>query len=232
MWRILRYIILLSVAGWCAVLPAQDEAEPAAEAEEQEPEKMPLYQGVLVEADAFSAVMSAVWSDRYSFEAGVRVDLRDKFFPAFEMGVAGADRTSVNGYGFKTDGVFFRIGGDYNLLKPTPPEARIQRYFLIGVRYAFSPFAYDVTDIRVDNGYWSDDVMRDYLGVRTVQHWMEVVGGLHVEVARNLYLGWGVRRKIRFGSDDTGEVSPWFIPGIGIKSIGNVGFNYTVGYKF
>ena len=23
MWRILRYIILLSVAGWCAVLPAQ-----------------------------------------------------------------------------------------------------------------------------------------------------------------------------------------------------------------
>lgn len=232
MWRILRYIILLSAAGWCAVLPAQDEAEPAAEAEEQEPEKKPLYQGVLVEADAFSAVMSAVWSDRYSFEAGVRVDLRDKFFPAFEMGVAGADRTSVNGYGFKTDGVFFRIGGDYNLLKPTPPEARIQRYFLIGVRYAFSPFAYDVTDIRVDNGYWSDDVMRDYLGVRTVQHWMEVVGGLHVEVARNLYLGWGVRWKIRFGSDDTGEVSPWFIPGIGIKSIGNVGFNYTVGYKF
>ena len=232
MWRILRYIILLSAVGWCAVLPAQDEAEPAAEAEEQEPEKMPLYQGVLVEADAFSAVMSAVWSDRYSFEAGVRVDLRDKFFPAFEMGVAGADRTSVNGYGFKADGVFFRIGGDYNLLKPTPPEARIQRYFLIGVRYAFSPFAYDVTDIRVDNGYWSDDVMRDYLGVRTVQHWMEVVGGLHVEVARNLYLGWGVRWKIRFGSDDTGEVSPWFIPGIGIKSIGNVGFNYTVGYKF
>ncbi len=227
MWRISRYITLLSAACCAVLLPAQEPSDPA-----PEDEKPPLYQGVLVEADAFSAVMSAVHRDRYSFEAGVRVDLRHKFFPAFEMGVAGADRVSINGYGFKTDGVFFRLGADYNLLKPLPPDARIHRYFLVGVRYAFSPFAYDVTDIRIDNGYWGGDTMKDYLGVHTVQHWMEVVGGLHVEVVRNLYMGWGVRWKIRLSGDSTGEISPWYIPGIGIKSIGNVGFNYTVGYKF
>ncbi len=224
MRRISRYITLLSLPFYCTVLFAQEEIEGE--------EKQPLYQGILVAVDAFSAVMSAVDADLYSFEAAVHVDLLEKFFPAFEMGVAGADRVSINDYGFKTAGVFFRLGADYNLLKPNPENARIHRYLLVGLRYAFSPFTYDVTNVSVDNGYWGDDFVRNYIGVKTVQHWMEVVGGLHVEVVNNFYMGWGIRWKIRLSQDADGEISPWYIPGIGIKSIGNAGFNYTIGYKF
>ncbi len=229
MLRILKYIILLSAGCCCAGLFAQDPN--AAETATQETAPV-VYRGLLVEADAFSAVLSAVNRETYSLEAGVRANLLDKYFPAIEMGVAGADRVSVNGYGFKTNGFFARVGMDYNLLKPLPDDARIHRYFFVGLRYAFSPFVYDVTDIRVDNGYWGEGEVKNYMDVSTVKHWMEVVGGLHVEVFRHFYMGWGLRWKIQFGTDAAGEVSPWFVPGIGIKSIGNVSFNYTVGYMF
>ncbi len=195
-------------------------------------EKMRVFQGVQVEVDAFSVVMSAVNDETYSFEAHAQVNLKEKYFPILEMGFAGANKTSHNNYGFKTNGVFTRIGIDYNLLKPNDPETTIHKYFLIGIRYGFSPFSYDITNIYIDNGYWGAGEYRNFKNVTTTKHWLEVAGGLRVEIFKNIYLGWSARLKIRFGDEEYGEISPWFIPGIGIKNAGNWDFNYTIGYKF
>jgi len=230
MLRISRYIIILSSFAVCFCINIFPQEKNGKKAEEEI--EIALYQGLKVEVDAFSLAMSAFNKETYSFEGNVQVNLKEKYFPTLEMGLAGADKTSINDYSFKTTGLFTRIGVDYNLLKPNKPDTKIHKYFLIGVRYGFSHFSYDLSNITIDNGYWGDGIIRDFNDVKTTKHWFEVVAGLRVEVVKNIYMGWNVRLKTRLGDEKEGEVSPWFIPGIGIKSTGNWGFNYTIGYKF
>jgi hypothetical protein len=226
MQKISSYIVVLVsfVGCFSANIWAQD-------AEESE-EKMSLFQGIKIEVDVFSAAMSVINSETYSFEGNIQLNLRKKYFPIVEIGFAGANKTSINDFKFKTDGVFARIGMDYNLLQPNRPDTHIHRYFFIGGRYGFSPFSYDITNVVIDNEYWGGSEVRNFYDINTTKHWLEVVAGLRVEVLRNIYMGWNVRLKMQLGRQKPGEVSPWFIPGIGIQSIGNWGFNYTVGYKF
>ena len=228
MLRISRYIILLSsfVGCFCINTFSQEKKE------KDEVEEIALYQGLKVEIDAYSLVMSAFSKETYSFEGNVQVNLKEKYFPILEMGFAGAEKISINDYGFATAGLFTRIGIDYNLLKPNKPQTNIHKYFFVGARYGFSLFSYDVTNIAIDNGYWGGDAYRDFDDVKAAKHWLEVVAGMRVEVLKNIYLGWNMRLKVQLGNEKHGEVSPWYIPGIGIKSVGNWGFNYTVGYRF
>lgn len=226
MSKILKYIVLLSsfIGFFCFNAFSQGE--------DVKEEKIPLYQGLKIEVDVYSMLRSALNKESYSFEANAQVNLLEKFFPILEMGLAGANKTSINNYGFRTNGLFSKIGIDYNLLKPNAPGTKIHRYFFVGGRYGFSHFSYDVTNISIANGYWGEDGIRNFEDVKTTKHWLEVVGGLRVEVLRNIYMGWSARLKIKLGEEKYGEVSPWFIPGIGIKTGGNWGFNYTIGYKF
>ncbi|NDV46681.1 hypothetical protein D0T49_06435 [Paludibacter sp. 221] len=229
MSKTLRYIILLSSFVGSISFQAFSQA-----GKTETEEKIPLYQGVKAELDLASIVMSAISNgETYSVEANVQVNLREKYFPVLEMGFAGANKISHNDYGFKTNGIFARIGIDYNLMKPNAPDASIRKYFFLGGRYAFSPFSYDVTNVIVEDDYWGGEAVRDFLGMKTTKHWLEVVAGLKVEVFQNIYMGWNVRIKILLGQEKLGEISPWYIPGVGIKSTGaNWGFNYTIGYKF
>jgi len=228
MLRISKYIILLSsfVGCFCIDVFSQEKTDKDAT------EEIALYQGLKVSVDAYSLVMSTLSKETYSFEGNVQVNLKERYFPILEMGFAGADKTSINDYGFKTAGLFTKIGVDYNMLKPNRSGANIHKYFFVGARYGFSRFSYDVTNIVIDNGYWSGYIYRDFNDVKATKHWFEIVGGLHVEVLKNIYLGWNMRLKVQLGSEKYGEISPWYIPGIGIKSVGNFGFNYMVGYRF
>lgn len=188
------------------------------------------WQGIRVEVDALSAVMSAINKEIYSFEGNVHINLKEKYFPIVEMGIAGANRLSEEEKsGFKTNGLFTRIGIDYNLLKPNDPNASIRKYFTVGLRYGFSNFSYDITNIQLIDEYWGERKSFDK-NVHTYKNWLEIVGGLRVETFKNVFLGWSVRGKIRLGKEK--DFEPWFIPGIGIKSIGNWQFNYTIGYSF
>ena len=226
MHNIFKYIATLGsfVIFFCVGALAQNE--------EETEEKIALFQGVKVEVDAFSAVMSVVNRETYSFEGNIQINLREKYFPIVEMGFAGANKTSIHDFNFKTHGFFARIGFDYNLLQPNAPTTKIHRYFFVGGRYGFSPFSYDVTNVIIEDGYWGGSEIRNFRDINTTKHWFEAVAGMRVEVLRNIYMGWNVRLKMQLGRNNPGEVSPWFIPGIGIQNAGNWGFNYTIGYKF
>jgi len=204
---------------------AQDE-------EEEFQERTPLFQGVMIEFDIFSAAMSAINRETYSFEAAMRINLRERYFPVVEVGFAGANKISIHDYGFRTSGFFTRIGLDYNMLQPNTANTAIRRYFFVGGRYGFSPFSYDITNVAIDNDFWGNSVVRNFYDETTVKHWFEAVAGLRVEVLNNIYMGWSARLTVQLNRNRIGEISPWFIPGIGIQNAGNWGFQYTIGYKF
>jgi len=189
--------------------------------------------GFTVNVDVASLVTSTFVSNGiYSSEAGIQLDLKHKFFPTLELGVAGANKVSNDNINFKTNGVFERFGIDFNLRKKKPDSKPTNNLFTAGIRLGMSNFNYNVTNVSLTDTYWGGSEIINYPTQNTTKLWYEFVVGVQVEVIRNLYLGWNLRVKNMLSKDITGAVSPWYIPGFGQNNASNYGFNYTLGYHF
>ena len=199
----------------------------------KEIDNTPLFNGVSIQADAASLLSPLLFGgERYSYEAGLQVDLKHKYYPVFEMGFAGANKISNNDIEFKTSGLFGRIGVDFNFMKPKKDAKPTSNLFLVGVRLGMSSFPYSISNVTVTDNYWGGSETLNYPNQITSKIWFEVVAGIRVEVLKNFYMGWTVRNKNMLTQDATGAVAPWYVPGFGLNNGGNWGFNYNLGYKF
>ena len=54
------------------------------------PDSVPFFRGLSVGADLFGVIQRQV-SDYGQYEANLRVNLKDKYFPVFELGIGDAD---------------------------------------------------------------------------------------------------------------------------------------------
>lgn len=196
--------------------------------------KTPLYNGFTIQADIASAVTSALGNgETYSYEAGIQVDLKHKYYPILELGIAGANKTTADNIGFNTNAPFGRIGVDFNILKKKPDSKPTNNLFLVGLRLGMSNFKYKITNATISNDYWGGAEVVDYSNIpASTKVWWEIIAGVRVEILKNVYMGWTVRTKNLLTQDTEGEVAPWYIPGYGISASGNWGVNYTIGYHF
>lgn len=196
--------------------------------------KIPLYNGFTVRTDISSAISPIfIKGISYSYEAGVQVDLKHKFYPVVEIGFAGADKTSVGNIGFKTDAIFERVGIDFNILKQKQDSKPTKNLFLAGFRLGMSNFNYKITNATITNDYWGGTQTVDYSNMPTcTKIWWEIVAGVQVEMLKNFYMGWTIRNKNLISQDVDGVVSPWYIPGYGKNASNNWGFNYYIAYHF
>lgn len=197
-----------------------------------EKDNTPLFNGLTIQADAASLVSSLLSNgETYSYEAGVQVDLKHKFYPIFELGYGGANKTSNNDINFKTNGLFGRIGVDINLLTPKKDKKPTTNLFLAGIRLGMSGSPYSVTNVVITDNYWGRSEILNFPNQTSTKIWYEIVAGVRVEVTKNIFMGWTIRSKNMLSQDVTGNVTPWYIPGFGINTAGNWGLNYTIGYK-
>ena len=195
--------------------------------------KTPLYNGFLIQADIASVVTSALSNGvTYSYEAGIQVDLKHKYYPVIELGFAGANKTTSENIGFITNAPFGKIGIDFNILKKKKDSKPTNNLFLMGVRLGMTNFNYKLTNVTITDNYWGGSEVVLAGTNTTSKMWWEIVAGVRVEVVKNIYMGWNVRIKNLLSQDAVGVVSPWYIPGFGINTASNWGFNYTIGYHF
>ncbi len=192
------------------------------------------YRGLRLDLDLASLASNVINNgEKYGYEAGIYVDMKQKYFPALEIGYSGADKTSTSGVNYSTKGMYTRLGVDFNLIKPKKDKAPINNIFFAGARLAFSPFKYEYSNLSIQDNYWNQTITHTSKNERTTSVWFEIVAGMRVEITRNIYMGWTVRNKKLLGEDVPGELSPWYIPGFGVKGEGSSwGVNYSVGYKF
>lgn len=192
-----------------------------------------LYNGFTVQADVASIALSTTGNgDTYSYEAGIQVDIKHKYYPIVELGFAGANKTTADNISFITNAPFGRIGVDFNILKNKKDSKPTNNLFLAGLRLGMSNFNYRLTNVTITNDYWggSEIVFAD---VNTsTKIWWEIIAGVRVEVVKNIYMGWTIRNKNLINQDKAGAVAPWYIPGFGMNAANNWGFNYTIGYHF
>ena len=206
-----------------ALMPQHADAQQR-KAKAAEPDTIPWFRGVAVSVDAVGPVQR--WISSYGqYEAALRINLKDRYFPIVEVGIGNADREDeVTGIRYKTTGPYGRIGCDFNLLKDKHDIYRV--YF--GARYGFTSFKYDITGTNITDPVYKNEVEYAGSGIKCTYHWGELVAGVDAKIYGPLRLGWSVRYRNRFKESHGDMGSAWYVPGFGISGTSALGATFNI----
>ena len=194
-----------------------------------------VFRGLSVQADIGSPIISLLGGNARSYEVLVDVNLYRRIFPVFEIGYATAEKELISQINYITRAPFFRLGVNYGLLKPFKDNGssnNLKSYPYVGVRYAFSPMWYNLENIVISDDYWGTSEVLNLTDKVAYSGWVEVVGGVRVDLFKGLTLGWSVRLKTLMHTSAPNKSYVWYVPGYGKSSGMGFSFNYTIGYTF
>lgn len=189
-----------------------------------EKDTIPFFRGMAVGVDVIGPVQLMV-SDYGQYEASLRINLKDKYYPIFELGYGKADaRDESTKINYKTSAPYARIGIDWNLLKNKHDDYRL----FGGFRYGFTFFKYDVTSPPIQDPVWGGDVPYGAEGVKSNYHWLEGVFGVDAKIWGPVRMGWSFRYKRRLAKKD-GEIGNcYYVPGFGKQGGSRLGGTFNV----
>lgn len=193
-------------------------------------EPQPLLRAITVQADVAGPFISKLQSSGVSyFEASADLNLRNKWFPVWEIGYANINHIADEGGQYIAKGIYNRIGINVNLLKTNNPKQIAQSTLFVGLRFGFAPFSYDIRNLPMADEYWKTGTVTNANDLKASAKWGEFVAGVRLNVFKNITLGWSGRLKM--GLSTGGQTySPWYVPGYGITGGAVWGFSYNVGY--
>lgn len=220
MARIFIYIFSVLLLLPSALLYAQEGEKPA--------EKEKVYNGVYLGIDIAGPAMKLFGTRYLQTEASVDVNLLNRFFPVLEAGYGAIDSHNDNGLGYKTAAPFFRLGMNYNFKFKQKSES----HFYAGVRYGFSAMSYDVSSTNLKDEIWGGALDFNRTGLAATANWVELVGGIRVQIYRRFLMGWSFRWKSRIKITEHEDSTPWYVPGYGYNNPSSFGFTYSLIYKF
>ncbi|MBD5210001.1 MAG: hypothetical protein HDS77_01835 [Bacteroidales bacterium] len=176
----------------------------------------PLLHSASVSFDLFTPATRAFGTKYGLGEIAAEVNLHNRYIPVVEIGLGQANTTpDDNNYTYRTPvSPFFRIGMNYNFLYQSNPDYLI----MAGVRYGFSPFKYEVTDITQQPGYWDEPMTYSIPSQSVTAGYFQILLALRVRVFDNVSLGWSVRYQSLLHDTDTPYGNAWYIPGYGPRN--------------
>jgi hypothetical protein len=190
----------------------------------------PFFRGISVQVDLASPISGKFLSpDIFSSEASVDVNLRNTWFPVWEVGYASINHTDVDGAQFTTHGAFNRIGFNISFLKNKDVKKTVTSLFYAGLRFGFSSFNYNINNLTITDNYWNTTQTFSSTNNHTTATWGEIVAGVRVDIIKNITLGWSARLKTGLSMSNN-PFSPWYVPGFGVVNGSGWGFTYTIGY--
>lgn len=189
----------------------------------------PLWYTATVGVDLWDPVMRA-FGQHYGligFSAGV--NLHNRYRPVVEIGLGNASYTPDDGnYTYKgKTAPYFKIGMDYNFLYNSNPTYEAYA----GVRFGFSHFSYELTDITVNSPYWDETTRFNIPSQSVTASYFELLFGIKVKVWRSVSLGWTLRYHSIMSEGSPGYGKPWYIPGYGSRGgawTGGFSVYYTI----
>ena len=190
-----------------------------------------LYQGFIVKVDIGNTLISILTSHARirSYEGGLSIRLKRRFYPTVEFGYARA-LTGASGGESMTKGFFLKPGLDINGLRKHPESLNA---LLVGIRIGYAYQRYDAFNVFFNDTYWQRINTIDYPKQSNNDVWGEIVAGCNVHIYSGLMMGWFARLKILFTRSAHGKpVQPYYIPGYGYRDNTTWGFNYYIAFKF
>ena len=190
-------------------------------------DSIPLFRGIAVSVDTVGPVQMMI-SDYGQYEAALKVNLKDKYFPVIEIGLGQANHEDeAPSIKYKTSAPFARIGCDFNIAKNKHDIYRI----FAGARYAFTSFKYDISGPDVEDPVWGTATPYGEKDVKGSYHWIEALVGVDAKIAGPLRLGWSVRYRSRLAKK-SGEIGdPWYVPGFGKQGGSVLGATFNITFE-
>ena len=175
--------------------------------------------GVSVSADMVGLI-EYMASDHGQFEAALRVNIRDKYYPVIEVGYGMCDYDDdVTKIHYKTNAPYARIGIDFNLLKN---KHGIYKLFC-GARYGFTMFDLDLTRPGLKDPVWGTPAEYGGEGIECNYHWLEAAMGIDAKIWGPLHMGWSIRYRQRISYDCGDLDNCWYVPGYGKGGSSRIG---------
>lgn len=216
-------ISLLLIAVTTATAQSRKDATAAKKLTAQK-DTVAFFRGVAVSADVVGLAQLA-FSDYGQYEAALRINLKDRYFPVFELGYGTADSDNpTTNLKYKTSAPYWRVGMDFNIAKNKHDAYRVYA----GARYAMTYYKFDVVGNGLKDPVWGDDVDYNVKGMKAYYHWMEAVFGVDAKIAGPLRLGWSVRYRRRITHDDGNIGKTWYVPGYGKQGGSRLGGTFNI----
>ena len=210
--------ILLLVSAWCS---AQDTVRYPINAME----------GIRIGVDVSKLLLPVIHKgERIGFEAAADMHIKGNFFAVTEAGFLHINLDRDTAFHYKSNGVYGKLGADYNLLKSRRHNSNDIVY--IGARYGLSVFSHQADHVTVPGYFWPDATDQIIQKNTMHAHWLELLFGVKAEVLKNFYAGLTFRFKFKIISPKDDFSIPYQIPGYGNgNSEFALGINYYVSYN-
>ena len=159
-----------------------------------------------------------------SAEGYVSVDLNEKWSAALNAGYLNYEYSQYN-YSYSSNGMFFRAGADFSILKP---KKSLGKYWGgISLRYGLSRFQWEVPEFSQSN-YWGNS-SSSIPANKTWGHFIEASPGMRAEIFKNFSMGWSVSLRMLLYTGKYEGLKPLFFPGFGnAQKRVSTGFNYYI----
>lgn len=185
---------------------------------------VPFFNGIAVSADLVG-VAQMTFGDYGQYEAALRLNLKNKYFPVFELGYGKADAEDLaTRLTYKTSAPYGRVGVDFNLMKNKRDVNRLYG----GFRYAYTNYQFDLFCPGVTDPTWGESAEFKAQDVACNYHWLEFVFGVDAKIWGPIRLGWSARYKRRLFHDDGTVGNTWYVPGYGVGGNARLGGTFNV----
>lgn len=163
----------------------------------------------------------------FNYEGMADIDF-SKFFLVAEGGYGGYNSQSNDITGYKSSGIYLRVGADVNMIAKDPNL----NVFFFGLRYATSSFKESLLAATPINGWPAGVIDAEQKGSRA--NWFEMNIGMRVRLKGPFFAGYAIRLKLlKHNTYNDGLFESYFIPGYGVASnTTNWGVSYYVQYRF
>ena len=206
------------------MLVAAPVAADAKDSAEIKNDSVPLFNGIAVSVDLVGP-MQMVFGDYGQYEAALRINLKDRYFPIVELGIGKADHNDdATDITYNTSAPYAKIGVDFNLLKN---KHDIYRLFA-GARYAFTSFKYDLSHPGMTDPVWGGMAPYEGYGIKCSYQWLEIVIGVDAKMWGPVHLGWSVRYRSRLSHNDGTMGNTWYVPGFGKAGSCSLGGTFNI----
>jgi len=166
-------------------------------------------------------------SDILNVEGFIAVDLNEKITASLAGGYLNYKYSQYN-YEYLVDGIFFRAGADFNILKINKTKGNY--YGGLGLRYGLSHYTYEVPSFYGEN-YWgkAESSIAPQSGWG---HFVEFAPGVRADLFRNIGIGWTINIRMLLYNTSPDDIKPIYLPGFGdTGKIFSAGMSYFISWS-
>jgi Domain of unknown function (DUF6048) len=223
------YILIFSVLLMCAPGAAHAQTTPppatdttAADSSKVKKKDLAGHQ-LTIGVDLVNPVTNMLQSYKYGYEFEADYYMRHEFYAVAEGGWGGST-ANYSDLQYNTTNFFARFGFNKAMLVRDRPNDWDMMF--IGLRAGYANITKGTANYTITDSTWGNvSGTRRETDINAV--WLELTGGMRVELLRNFFAGWNIRGKFMMNERSFQNDAPLFIAGYG-KGDKNSAFDFDL----